>query len=48
MDTQHINEESTSIWLSRREVKAETESEIIATQDQALQIEVPYKKTIKN
>jgi len=37
MDRQLIAEESTFLWLSRRDMKAETESEIIVTQDQALQ-----------
>ena len=36
-DRQLINEKSTILWLSRRDVKAETECEIIATRDQALQ-----------
>jgi len=47
MDRQLINEESTFLWLSRRDVKAETASEIIATQDQALQAKY-HTKTIKN
>ena len=37
MDRQLISEEGTFLWLSREDVKGKTESEIIATQDQALQ-----------
>jgi hypothetical protein len=32
-----ISEEDTLLWLSRGEVKAETKSDITATQDKALQ-----------
>jgi len=37
MDRQLISEEYTFLWLSRGDLKGETESEIIAVQDQALQ-----------
>jgi len=37
IDRQLISEEDTSIWLSKGDLKAETESEIVAAQDQALQ-----------
>jgi len=37
IDRQLIGEEDTFLWLSKGELKAETESEIVATQDQALQ-----------
>jgi hypothetical protein len=37
MVKQLISEEEKLLWLSRRDVKEETENEIIATQDQALQ-----------
>jgi hypothetical protein len=37
IDRQLIGEEDTFLWLSKGEVNAETESEIVATQDQALQ-----------
>jgi hypothetical protein len=36
MDRQLISEEDTFLWLSKGDVKAETESEIVAAQDQAL------------
>jgi hypothetical protein len=36
MDRQLISEEDTIIWLSKENLKAETESEIVAAQDQAL------------
>jgi len=35
-DRQHISEEDTFLWLSKRDLKAETESEIVVAQDQAL------------
>ena len=37
MDRQLISEEDTLFWLSKGDPKAETESEIVAAQDQALQ-----------
>jgi hypothetical protein len=36
-DRQLINEKDTFLWLSRRDLKVETEREIIAAQGQALQ-----------
>ena len=36
MDRKLISEEDTFIWLSKGDLKAETESEIVAEQDQAL------------
>ena len=36
MDRQLISEEYTVLWLSKGDMKAETESEIVAAQDQAL------------
>jgi hypothetical protein len=37
LDRQLISEEDTFFWLSKRDLKAKTESEIVAAQDQALQ-----------
>ena len=37
IDRQLISEEDTFFWLSKGDLKAENESEIVATQDQALQ-----------
>ena len=37
LDRQIINEEDAFLWLSRGDLKGETESESVAAQDQALQ-----------
>ena len=37
IDKELISEEDTFLWLSKRDIKAETESEIVAAQDHALQ-----------
>ena len=37
VDRQLISEEETFLWLSKGDLKAETESEIVAAQEQALQ-----------
>jgi hypothetical protein len=36
LDRQLISEEDTILWLSKWDLKAETESKIVAAQDQAL------------
>ena len=37
IERQLISEEDTFLWLSKGDLKAETESEIVAAQDQVLQ-----------
>ena len=37
IDRQFISEEDTFLWLSKGDLKAETEGEIVAAQDQAIQ-----------
>jgi len=37
IDRQLISEEDTFLWLSKRDLKAETESEMVAAQEQAIQ-----------
>jgi hypothetical protein len=37
IDRQLISEEETFLWLTKGDLKAETESEIVVAQDQALQ-----------
>jgi len=44
---QLISEEDTLLWLSKGDLKAETESEIVAAQDQALQIKYYATKILK-
>jgi hypothetical protein len=44
MDMQLISQEDTFLWQLREDVKGETESEIIAAQDQALQTKYAKKK----
>ena len=39
IDRQLISDEDTFLWLSKGDLKAETESEIVAGQEQALQTE---------
>ena len=45
-DRQLISEEDTFLWLSKRDLKAETESEIVAAQDQELQTKYYAKKIL--
>jgi hypothetical protein len=45
-DTQLISEEDTFLWLTKGDLKAETESEIVAAQDQALQTKYYATKTL--
>ena len=47
MDRQLIGEEDTFFWLLKGDLKAETESEIVATQDQALHTKYYGKKILK-
>jgi hypothetical protein len=47
IDRQLISEEDTFLWLSEGDLKAETESEIVAAQDQALQTKY-YEPKILN
>jgi hypothetical protein len=44
IDRELISEEDTFLWLSKGEVKAETESEVVARQDQTLQTKYHAKK----
>jgi hypothetical protein len=37
IDRQRISEEDTFLWFSKGDLKAETESEVVAAQDQAMQ-----------
>jgi hypothetical protein len=37
IDRQRMSEEDTFLWLSKGDLKAETESEIVAAQDQSIQ-----------
>ena len=48
MDRQLISEEDTFLWLSKGDLKAETESEIVAAQDQALHTKYYGKKYIES
>jgi len=43
IDRQLISAEDSFLWLSKGDLKAETESEIVAAQDQALQIIIRQK-----
>ena len=45
-DRQLISEEDMFLWLSKADLKAETESEILAAQDQALQMKYYVTKIL--
>jgi hypothetical protein len=45
--TQLISEEDTLLWLSKGDLKAETESEIVAARDQALQTKYHATKILQ-
>jgi hypothetical protein len=47
-DTHLVSEEDTFLWLSRGYLKAETESEIIAAQDQTFQSKILCNYNITN
>jgi hypothetical protein len=46
-DGQRISEEVTLLWLSRGDLKGETESEIVAVHDQALQTKYHVTKILQ-
>ena len=48
IDRQLISEEDTFLWLSKGDLKAETESEILAAQDQTLTNEILRNKNIEH
>jgi hypothetical protein len=47
IDSQLISEEETFLWLTKGNLNAETESEIVAAQDQALQTKNYARKILK-
>jgi hypothetical protein len=47
IDKHLISEEDTFLWLSKGDLKAETESEIVAAQDQALQTKYHATKILQ-
>jgi hypothetical protein len=47
IDKQLISEEDTFLWLSKGDLKAQTESEIVAAQDQALQTKYHATKLLQ-
>jgi hypothetical protein len=46
-DQQLVSEESASIWIWWKDLKAETESELVATQDQVLQTKYHATKILQ-
>jgi hypothetical protein len=47
IDRKLVSEEDTFLWLTKGDLKAETESEIVAAQDQALQTKYYATKILK-
>ena len=47
-DRQFISEEDTFLWLSKGDLKAETESEMLAAQDRALKNKILCDKNIEH
>jgi hypothetical protein len=47
IDRQLVSEEDTFLWLTKGDLKAETESDIVAVQDQALQTKYYATKILK-
>jgi hypothetical protein len=47
MDRQLISKEDTFLWMLRGDLKGETESKIIVTQDRALQTKYPATKMLQ-
>src|SRR5215470_14681306 len=48
IDRQLISEEDTFLWLSKGDLKAETESETVAAQDQAIRTKYYANEDIKH
>jgi hypothetical protein len=46
IDREFINEEGTFLWLSKEDLKAETETEIVAAQDQTIQTKYYVRKIL--
>jgi len=48
MNRQHFSQKDMFVWFSRKDLKGETGSEIIAAQYQALQNQISCEKNISN